>query len=81
MIADVADEFGVSPTYLHRKLKLPPTERAIIDSRDGSGRKKRLSDEEEALVLEAMLEFQRNETPVNKGYILELAQTLIYCSK
>ena len=76
-LKQIAIQYGVSITALHRASKSEATESAILSSSDGRGRKQRLSEEEETMIKDAALEFQNNGTPLDRNSFLHLAETLV----
>lgn len=76
-VAEIAEEFDVPVSTLYKKAHLQATEREILSSSSGRGRRQRLNVEEEKLIVEAALEFQRNGTPLDMNCICELTKTLV----
>ena len=57
--------------------KFDISERTILKASGGRGRKQTLTFVEETFIVESVLEFQNNGTPLDRRCILDLAQTIV----
>lgn len=73
----VASKHEVSTSTLCRACKADGSARSILSQSDGRGRRRRLTDAEEAIIVDAAIEFQRNGVPLDRQCLAELTKTLI----
>lgn len=73
----IAAKYEVLYISLQRVSKKQANESTILQQSDGKGRKARLTNEEEKIIADALLEFQNRGTPLDRQCLLYLAHTLI----
>ena len=76
-LRDLAKKHNVPRTTLQRYANVEATGAAILRVGDGRGRRQRLSVDEETMISAAILEFQRNGTPLDRDALKGLVQTFV----
>ena len=76
-IRDVAVANNIPYTTLQRALQNVTNPKDIISASSGRGRKQRLTVEEESMIADAVIEFQRNGTLLDRDCVRDLVQTLV----
>ena len=62
---------------LHRAAKQTVSASSILELSEGRGRKQRLAKDEETLIVDSILYFHNNATPLDTKCIMDLVQTLV----
>lgn len=76
-IRELAAKYNVPRSTLGRALKKARTAHALLAMANGRGRGTRLTVEEEGMIVEAVREFNRNGTPLDRQSLQDLVQMLV----